>query len=86
MLFPDLTCIQTLKVWQAVKWSNKLGQSGENLYALLGDCDLAEKAEECAGTLSGGQKRKLQLAIGLVGGSTGPFPRQSFVSYTYSTI
>jgi ATP-binding cassette subfamily A (ABC1) protein 3 len=73
VLFPDLTCIQTLRVWQAIKWSNRLSQNKEDLYSLLRDCDLVEKADECAGTLSGGQKRKLQLAIGLVGGSTSLF-------------
>jgi hypothetical protein len=74
VLFPDLTCIQTLKVWQAIKWSNKSSQRQEDVYSILRDCDLAAKADECAGTLSGGQKRKLQLAIGLVGGSTSRFP------------
>ena len=74
VLFPDLTCIQTLNVWQAIKWSKKSSQNREDLYSILRDCDLASKADECAGTLSGGQKRKLQLAIGLVGGSTSPFP------------
>src|SRR6266540_5204485 len=73
VLFPDLTCIQTLQVWQAIKSSNKSSQNGEDLYSILRDCDLGEKADECAGTLSGGQKRKLQLAIGLVAGSTSPF-------------
>lgn len=81
VLFPDLTCIQTLRVWQAIKWSNKSSQNGEDLYSTLRDCDLAEKADECAGTLSGGQKRKLQLAIGLVGGSTSPFLYISFLCH-----
>jgi ATP-binding cassette subfamily A (ABC1) protein 3 len=33
------------------------------------DCDLGKKIHANANTLSGGQKRKLQLTIGLVGGS-----------------
>ncbi|KAG9313874.1 P-loop containing nucleoside triphosphate hydrolase protein [Chiua virens] len=49
VLFPDLTCYQTLR--------------------LLRDCDLGKKIHSNANTLSGGQKRKLQLAIGLIGGS-----------------
>jgi len=81
VLFPDLTCIQTLEVWQAIKWSNKSRQNRQDLHSALRDCDLAEKADECAGTLSGGQKRKLQLAIGLVGGSTSLFPYISFLRH-----
>lgn len=41
----------------------------EDLKQLLRDCDLGNKIHSNASTLSGGQKRKLQLAIGLVGGS-----------------
>jgi ATP-binding cassette subfamily A (ABC1) protein 3 len=36
---------------------------------LLGRCDLAHKRDQLSTSLSGGQKRKLQLAIALVGGS-----------------
>lgn len=36
---------------------------------LLGRCDLAHKTDQLSTSLSGGQKRKLQLAIALVGGS-----------------
>ncbi|KAJ6554510.1 hypothetical protein B0H19DRAFT_1262854 [Mycena capillaripes] len=68
VLFPDLTCVQTLKVWSAVKWSAN-STLDENFEQLLRDCDLQNKIYSRAGTLSGGQKRKLQLAIGLVGGS-----------------
>ncbi|TFK42170.1 hypothetical protein BDQ12DRAFT_710453 [Crucibulum laeve] len=68
VLFPELTCLQTLRVWKAVKWSNNsLGD--EDLEQLLRDCDLEKKVNANANTLSGGQKRKLQLAIGLLGGS-----------------
>lgn len=70
VLFPELTCFQTLQVWHAIKAPNEENTiSREDLEQLLVDCDLAEKVHENAGTLSGGQKRKLQLAIGLVGGS-----------------
>ena len=70
VLFPDLTCIQTLHVWKAVKWSTNSDKL-EDLDQLLCDCDLKAKICSNANTLSGGQKRKLQLAIGLVGGSKG---------------
>ena len=68
VLFPELTCIQTLRVWQAVKWTDS-SATDEDLEALLRDCDLGKKIHANAATLSGGQKRKLQLAIGLLGGS-----------------
>ncbi|GLB43544.1 putative ABC-2 family transporter protein [Lyophyllum shimeji] len=68
VLFPELTCSQTLHVWKAVKWS-KSSASEEDVEQLLRDCDLEAKIHSNAATLSGGQKRKLQLAIGLVGGS-----------------
>ncbi|KIM45099.1 hypothetical protein M413DRAFT_65825 [Hebeloma cylindrosporum] len=67
VLFPELTCIQTLHVWKAVKWS-KNSLADEDMEQLLRDCDLGGKFHADAATLSGGQKRKLQLAIGLLGG------------------
>lgn len=68
VLFTELTCLQTLRVWKAVKWS-KHSLADEDLEQLLRDCDLEKKIHSNAATLSGGQKRKLQLAIGLLGGS-----------------
>jgi len=68
VLFPELTCLQTLRVWKAVKWS-KHSLADEDLVQLLRDCDLDKKIHSNAATLSGGQKRKLQLAIGLLGNS-----------------
>ena len=67
MLFPDLTCRQALRVWHAVKAIT--ADHEEDIDQLLRDCDLEKKIDAIASTLSGGQKRKLQLAIGLVGGS-----------------
>lgn len=69
VLFPELTCYQTLRVWKAVKCVDQNAQDEEDLEQLLRDCDLQKKIHSNADTLSGGQKRKLQLAIGLVGGS-----------------
>ncbi|KAJ6506519.1 hypothetical protein C8R45DRAFT_969887 [Mycena sanguinolenta] len=68
VLFPELSCLQTLRVWQAVKWSTH-SVGDEDLEQLLRDCDLDHKIHANASRLSGGQKRKLQLAIGIVGGS-----------------
>lgn len=68
VLFPGLTCAQTLRVWRAVKWSRN-SEKDEDVEQLLRDCNLEAKINSNADTLSGGQKRKLQLAIGLVGGS-----------------
>lgn len=67
VLFPDLTCYQTLRLWHAVKAIT--AEHEEDIDQLLRDCDLEKKINANASTLSGGQKRKLQLAIGLVGGS-----------------
>ncbi|KAH7911590.1 P-loop containing nucleoside triphosphate hydrolase protein [Hygrophoropsis aurantiaca] len=69
VLFPELTCYQTLRVWRAVKRSNKSGDDDDDYEQLLRDCDLGKKIHSNASTLSGGQKRRLQLAIGLTGGS-----------------
>ncbi|KAF5346171.1 hypothetical protein D9758_009923 [Tetrapyrgos nigripes] len=76
VLFDELTCLQTLEIWKAIKWrphspspSTPGSKHEEDLIELLKDCDLFQKIHENAGTLSGGQKRKLQLAVGLVGGS-----------------
>ncbi|KAI0066620.1 P-loop containing nucleoside triphosphate hydrolase protein [Artomyces pyxidatus] len=69
VLFPELTCYQTLRVWKAVKHSAAALDGDDDLEQLLRDCDLGKKIHSNANNLSGGQKRKLQLAIGLVGGS-----------------
>lgn len=68
VLFPELTCFQTLQVWSAVKRLDNL-ENNEDIKQLLRDCDLEGKIHSNANNLSGGQKRKLQLGIGLVGGS-----------------
>ncbi|TFK91173.1 P-loop containing nucleoside triphosphate hydrolase protein [Polyporus arcularius HHB13444] len=66
VLFPELTCYQTLRVWKAVK---RADVGSDDIEQLLRDCDLEKKIHYNADALSGGQKRKLQLAIGLIGGS-----------------
>lgn len=79
VLFPELSCVQTLRVWRAVKWSQN-SESDEDVEQLLRDCDLEVKINSNASRLSGGQKRKLQLAIGLIGGSKSKFQMGVIVS------
>ncbi|KAI0327697.1 P-loop containing nucleoside triphosphate hydrolase protein [Cubamyces sp. BRFM 1775] len=69
VLFSELTCYQTLRLWKAIKPRAEPAVGDEDVVRLLGDCDLGDKVHFNSGSLSGGQKRKLQLAIGLVGGS-----------------
>ena len=68
ILFPELTCYQTLRLWKTIKPESEDGAT-EDIVQLLKDCDLGGKVHYAAGALSGGQKRRLQLAVGLVGGS-----------------
>jgi ABC-type multidrug transport system ATPase subunit len=100
VLFPELTCLQTIQLWRDIKQPYNLpdvsrgaGMQGylydknegrsthvhvertnDELEKLLVDCGLAGRVHANAGSLSGGQKRKLQLAIGLVGGSESKSP------------
>ncbi|KAI1786805.1 hypothetical protein LXA43DRAFT_1184913 [Ganoderma leucocontextum] len=59
VLFPELTCYQTLRVWKAVKRSDRA--EDDDIEQLLRDCDLGKKIHYNASALSGGQMRKLQL-------------------------
>ncbi|KIM34443.1 hypothetical protein M408DRAFT_60324 [Serendipita vermifera MAFF 305830] len=70
VLIPELTCLQTVRMWSAIKRPSGVKESNAELLRLLNDCDLHKKINAQSGSLSGGQKRKLQLAIGMVGGST----------------
>lgn len=88
VLFPELTCYQTLRIWKAVKRSDN--SSDDDIEQLLRDCDLGKKIHYNSNALSGGQKRKLQLAIGLIGGSKSEFStpycpqQQAHMSIIYS--
>ena len=82
VLFPELTCYQTLQVWRDIKRCQWSVDGDDDIVQLLNDCDLGKKIHYNADALSGGQKRKLQLAIGLIGGSKSMYisPLGSFVS------
>jgi ABC-type multidrug transport system ATPase subunit len=67
VLWDELTCAQHLTLWSALKRPS--GAPAEEVGELLAECGLLGKKHAAAGSLSGGQKRRLQLAIGLVGGS-----------------
>lgn len=69
VLIPELSCLQTVRLWSAIKRPSGTKEKRQDLVQLLRDCDLGKKINAEAGSLSGGQKRKLQLSIGLVGGS-----------------
>ena len=90
VLWDEMTCLQTLRVWSAVKRrGTRNGTTDDDLIQLLKDCGLESKVRELAGSLSGGQKRKLQLAIGMVGDSESTFTASvshiRILTLTYST-
>jgi ABC-type multidrug transport system ATPase subunit len=67
VLWDELTVEEHIEIWNNIKFSR-----GDKtaLERLIEACDLTSKKGARAGTLSGGQKRKLQLACMFVGGST----------------
>ncbi|KAM7205792.1 putative ABC transporter [Naviculisporaceae sp. PSN 640] len=67
VLFDRLTVLEHVKFWSEIK-----GDKAEirALHALIEACDLSLKTYSRASTLSGGQKRKLQLACMFAGGTT----------------
>ncbi|TGJ84080.1 hypothetical protein E0Z10_g4677 [Xylaria hypoxylon] len=67
VLWDNLTVSEHLAIWAALKGG---GESPESLEQLIQQCDLTKKKNSFAGSLSGGTKRKLQLACMLVGGSS----------------
>ncbi|KAK3370300.1 hypothetical protein B0H63DRAFT_486711 [Podospora didyma] len=67
VLFERLTVLEHVRFWSNMK----SGKEDRNaLHELIAACDLATKTHSQAGTLSGGQKRKLQLACMFAGGTT----------------
>lgn len=66
VFWDELTVGEHIYFWNRLKCP---GDSNETLQALLADCDLTPKKSAFSRNLSGGQKRKLQLAIMFTGGS-----------------
>lgn len=67
VLFDELTVAEHVQLWSQIKGG---GEDAPALERLIEACDLTVKASSRAGNLSGGQKRKLQLACMFVGGSS----------------
>lgn len=68
VLWDDLTVTEHVRIFNRLK-SQSQPESSEQIRRLISACDLELKANKKAKTLSGGQKRKLQLAIAFIGGS-----------------
>lgn len=67
VLWDVLTCEEHVRIFNHLKSDTK-ASTDENI-ELLAACDLAHKVDARTETLSGGQKRKAQLAMMLTGGS-----------------
>ncbi|EXJ69985.1 ATPase [Cladophialophora psammophila CBS 110553] len=67
VLWDDLTVEEHVRIFNKIK-SRKSSSKEDNLQ-LLASCDIDRKAGARSKTLSGGQKRKLQLAMMFTGGS-----------------
>jgi ATP-binding cassette, subfamily A (ABC1), member 3 len=68
ILWDDLTVIEHIRLFSGLKAPN-ITISEEEIKELIKSIDLEHKANARAKTLSGGQKRKLQLGLMLSGGS-----------------
>jgi ABC-type multidrug transport system ATPase subunit len=66
-MWDELTVDEHLHIWNEIKFSM---QDKAELDFLVEACDLTPKKSARANTLSGGQKRKLQLACTFVGASS----------------
>ena len=66
VLFDELTPTEHLVFFARIRGMPE-DKIASEVKAILGDIDLAEKADELAGSLSGGQKRKLSVGIALIG-------------------
>ncbi|PVH82385.1 hypothetical protein DL98DRAFT_619648, partial [Cadophora sp. DSE1049] len=76
VFWENLTVDEHIKIWRKLKnaaYNNPNEDDGD----VLAECDLLEKGPAKAKTLSGGQMRKLQLAIAFVGGSKDPLSRRN---------
>ncbi|KAL8243907.1 hypothetical protein R6Q59_010165 [Mikania micrantha] len=68
VLWKDLTVYEHVKIFDHLKSTGKRASKRERIN-LISDCDLNMKIYDKAGSLSGGQMRKLQLASMFIGGS-----------------
>ncbi|KAK9480475.1 hypothetical protein V1514DRAFT_350346 [Lipomyces japonicus] len=68
VLWDELTVEEHIRIWGWVKASSVRELENE-VQTLVRQCDLLPKRKFKSGALSGGQKRKLQLAVMFVGGS-----------------
>lgn len=67
VLWDNLTVYEHLQIWNILKGNT---ETAAGLEQLIDKCDLILKRNSLAKNLSGGMKRKLQLACMLVGGSS----------------
>ncbi|OAA75244.1 ABC transporter-like protein [Akanthomyces lecanii RCEF 1005] len=65
-LWDDLTVLDHVRLWSQIKGGH---ETHAEIDELITACDLAKKTSSPSKSLSGGQKRKLQLACMFVGGS-----------------
>jgi ATP-binding cassette subfamily A (ABC1) protein 3 len=69
VLWEELTVEEHVTIFNRIKSTDKIA-SKETIRALIKTCDIESKLEAMSKTLSGGQKRKLQLAMMFTGGSS----------------
>jgi ABC-type multidrug transport system ATPase subunit len=67
VLWPSLSCAEHLVLYAAFRGVSRAAAPAEAA-RVLAEVGLSEKATAAAGTLSGGQRRKLSLALAFVGG------------------
>ena len=68
VLWADLTPVEHVRIFNRLKAAEQVATKAE-IHELLTSCDLDRKANAKAASLSGGQKRKLQLSMMFTGGS-----------------
>ena len=68
VLWDDLSSVEHVKIFNRLKSTDKVDTKAE-IHELLAACDLDRKLKAKASSLSGGQKRKLQLSMMFTGGS-----------------
>jgi ATP-binding cassette subfamily A (ABC1) protein 3 len=69
VLWDDLTVQEHVRIFNRIKCTNHIDNQAQ-VQQLLNDCDVDHKMTARSKTLSGGQKRKVQLAMMFTGGSS----------------